>query len=243
MKNILVLFRKDWEELSHSPAFRVICILYILLGLGLSLLFKGISMSVYPLETSLMQFLLSAGTYSMAFLPAMTLIWTFAPTLITREKSSGTLEVLLAGPLTPQELLISKGILIILPAWILGLISMIPGVLTLAALASDLPGTLFSLSIFINALILVPLMFLLLTVLMVLITSVNNGDLAILPSFVIGFGIMILVPLGQESGFFKLQDWSFTWFNLAVLGVLFILTLIFSRGLDKEKIVQSRIEE
>jgi len=97
-----------------------------------------------------------------------------------------------------------------------------------------LPIPLILLSIIIN-----PMFFLALLLLIVLFSLANNPDIAIAPSFIIGFGLMIGIPLGVAMGVIKLASWTFALWCLGGSAILWIIVFSFYPMLTKEKIVLS----
>jgi uncharacterized membrane protein YgaE (UPF0421/DUF939 family) len=72
-----------------------------------------------------------------------------------------------------------------------------------------------------------------------LLNLANNPDLAIVPSFIIGFGLMMGIPLGVATGKINLASWTFSLWYLGGALVLFIIVCFLLRLLTKENIVLS----
>jgi uncharacterized membrane protein YgaE (UPF0421/DUF939 family) len=72
-----------------------------------------------------------------------------------------------------------------------------------------------------------------------LLNLANNPDLAIALSFIIGFGLMMGIPLGVAAGKINLASWTFSLWYLGGALVLFIIVCFLLRLLTKENIVLS----
>jgi len=165
----------------------------------------------------------------------------FAFQSMTKEKSRGNIESLMATPLSPKEIWIGKSIAIFLPGYAISIIS------TLIILSAVnffviipatgnfiLPAPLLLISFLIN-----PLLFLALLLFIVLFSLANNPDIAIAPSFLVGFGLMIGIPLGVATGVINLVSWSFTLWCLAGVIIFWAADFGLYRLLTKENIVLS----
>jgi hypothetical protein len=60
-----------------------------------------------------------------------------------------------------------------------------------------------------------------------------------MPSFLVGFGLIIGIPLGVATGVIDLASWSFTLWYLAGAIVIWAVVGYLSRLLTKENIVLS----
>jgi ABC-2 type transport system permease protein len=84
-----------------------------------------------------------------------------------------------------------------------------------------------------------PLLFLALLLFIVLFSLANNPDIAIAPSFLVGFGLMIGIPLGVATGVINLVSWSFTLWCLGGAIIFWAADCGLYRLLTKENIVLS----
>jgi hypothetical protein len=69
-----------------------------------------------------------------------------------------------------------------------------------------------------------------------------SPDTATVPSFVLGFGVMAVVPAGAVVRILDLSSWVFASGYLGTALVEWIAVLVLSRGLTKESIVLSSRE-
>jgi len=215
LRRISIVFHRDFRELRQSSAFLIISILFAIITAAASVIII-IALRRQELlgkETARQVFELILGL-SAYFLPLsvlMTFIWSFTFLTIIKEKVSGNIESLLATPLSPKEIWIGKSIAIFLPGYTISIISTLIILLTVnffviipATGNFILPVPLLLISFLIN-----PLLFLALLLFIVLFSLANNPDIAIAPSFLVGFGLMIGIPLGVVTGVIKLASWSF----------------------------------
>ncbi len=245
---VISLLRLEWRQMRLSPAFKVITILSIILGLGQALLFKGIFLAGIPLKSGFslddMRFLAGLGSYPLSFLIAMTLIWAFGATLLARDKASGTIDILMACPLSPYHILMAKGLLLSIPSTLLSVTLTLPSLLIIEHACRDIVGgSALTAPVLLNAWIILPVLFLCLTLVMTGISFISNGDISILPSFIMGFGMMILIPIGIKNRTLDISAWSFSLLHLMILGILLIILFILLLVVNKEKIVLSHTEE
>jgi hypothetical protein len=84
-----------------------------------------------------------------------------------------------------------------------------------------------------------PLLFFGLLSFILLFSLANNPDIAIMPSFLVGFGLMIGIPVGVAIGAIDLASWSFTLWYLAGAAIVWIVVGCLSRLLTREQIVLS----
>jgi ABC-2 type transport system permease protein len=178
------------------------------------------------------------------FLPLFVLlafIWSFATLPVTKEKVNGNIEALMATPLSPRDLWLGKSLAIFIPAYIVALAAAVFVVLVinLAAILPAAGGFVLPLPALVLGLIVNPLLFFGMLLFIILISLAGNPDIAIAPSFIIGFGLMMGMPAGMGLGAFDLSSWGFTLWYLA--GTLFALAVVLclTRLLTRQNIVLS----
>lgn len=178
------------------------------------------------------------------FLPLsvlMTFIWTFANLTIIQDKIKGNIESLLATPLSPREIWFGKSLAIFLPGYIISIISTLIILLTVnfIVIIPETGNFILPVPMLIMSFLINPLLFLALLLFVVLFSLANNPDIAIAPSFLIGFGLMIGIPLGIAMGAINLVSWSFALWCLGGALMLLIVDCSLYRLLTKENIVLS----
>ena len=178
------------------------------------------------------------------FIPLFVLIsfiWAFASLPITKEKVNGNIESLLVTPLSPKAIWMGKGLAIFLPGFVIAVVSTLVVVLAVN-FAAIIPATgIFFLPapVLLTGFLFNPLLFFGLLSFIVLFSLVSNPETAIAPSFLLGFGLMIGVPLGVATGAINLASWSFSLWYLAGAIVTWAVVCYLSRLLTKENIVLS----
>lgn len=245
MKRISIVFHRDFRELRQTNAFLIVSILFAAITFIASIIIVIAlrSQEWAGKETAKPMFELIIGiiAYFLPLFVLMTFIWTFANLTIIQEKVRGNIESLLATPLSPKEIWIGKSIAIFLPGYTISIISTLIILLTVnffviipATGNFILPAPLLLISFLIN-----PLLFLALLLFIVLFSLANNPDIAIAPSFLVGFGLMIGIPLGVATGVINLVSWSFTLWCLGGAIIFWATDCGLYRLLTKENIVLS----
>jgi uncharacterized membrane protein len=72
-----------------------------------------------------------------------------------------------------------------------------------------------------------------------LFSLANNPEIAIAPSFIVGFGLMMGLPIGIATGAINLASWSFTFWYFVGTVIVWSVVGYLSRLLSKENIVLS----
>ena len=70
-----------------------------------------------------------------------------------------------------------------------------------------------------------------------------SPDAAILPSFILGFGLMAIMPAGMALGFIDMASWAFAGLYLGAAALEWMLVLLLEAGMTKERIVLSSRED
>jgi ABC-type transport system involved in multi-copper enzyme maturation permease subunit len=245
LKRISIVFYRDFRELRQTNAFLIISILFAAITFiaSIIIIITLRSQAWVGKENAkpMLELIIGLIAYFLPLMVLMTFIWAFANLTIIKEKVEGNIESLLATPLSPKEIWIGKSIAIFLPGYIISIIStliiLIAINFTVIIPATGnfiLPIPLLLLSFLIN-----PLFFLALLLFIVLFSLANNPDIAIAPSFLIGFGLMIGIPIGVATGVINLVSWSFTLWCLGGTIILWVINFCLYRLLTKENIVLS----
>ncbi len=228
-----------------TVAFRILLAMAVLVTIGASI---GISI-VLRLQwwfaeadaRPAVDLILGLVAYFVPFAVLIAFIWSFASLPVIKEKVNGNIECLLATPLSPKALWLGKGLAVFLPAYVLSVIS--SGIVVLAVNVSVVrPGwDTFALPApaLVNGLVINPLLFLGMLLFIILYSLANNPDIAIAPSFLIGFGLMIGMPVGLLTGTVDISSWSFALWYLAGTVLAWAVVLWLSRLLTRQNIVLS----
>ena len=73
----------------------------------------------------------------------------------------------------------------------------------------------------------------------IMFSLAGNPDIAIAPSFIVGFGLMMGIPIGMVLGGIDLVSWDFSLWYLAGTALFLIIVIILTRFLTKENMVLS----
>ncbi len=245
MRKISIVFHRDFTELRQTRAFMIIVIVFTVITITAALVggftLKNQEWLRVKEAMPLLELIISLITYFLPLFILMTFIWAFASFPIIKEKVNGNIESLLATALGPKEIWIGKSLAIFLPGFIISIVSIFIVLLVINLIAIK-PVTgifFFPVPMLITSFIINPLLFFGLLLFIVLFSLANNPDLAIAPSFIVGFGLMMGIPLGVASGVVNLTSWSFLLWYTVGAAVIWALVCYFSRFLTKEKIVLS----
>lgn len=245
MRRMSIVFQRDFRELRQTSAFLIIVIVFTMITI-IAAVVVNIVLSrqewLGKVEARpMLELIMGLIAYFLPLFILMTFIWAFASLPIIKEKVNGNIASLLATPLGPKEIWIGKSLAIFLPGFAISVVSTLIVLLAVNFIVISpaignfaLPVSLLFTSFFIN-----PLLFFGLLLFIVLFSLANNPDIAIAPSFLIGFGLMMGIPLGVATGVINLASWSFSLWYLAGTTVIWIVVCCFSRLLTKENIVLS----
>jgi len=240
-----IVLQRDFREICQTNAFRIIIIVSIIVTIGASV---GVSVALgrqpWLGEESakpLLDMIIGLITYFIPLLVLMAFIWAFASLPVTKEKVSGNIECLLATPIGPKMLWMGKSLAIFLPGLFISILATLV-VMLIVNCSTIVPATgnlvLPVPSLFVGFLV-NPMLFFALLSFIILFSLANNPDIAIAPSFLLGFGLMIGMPVGLATGVVRLDSWSFALWYLVGTLILWIVVGYLSRLLTKENIVLS----
>ena len=245
MRRTSIIFHRDLKELKQTRAFLIIIIVFaaitITAAMVASFTLKNQEWLGVKAAKPLLELIMGLITYFLPLFILMTFIWAFASFRIIKEKVNGNIESLLATTLSSREIWIGKSLAIFFPGLIISTVStfIVLAAINLIAIKPVTGTFFFPVPMLLTGFVINPLLFFGLLLFIVLFSLANNPDLAIAPSFIVGFGLMIGIPLGVASGKVNLTSWSFLlWYAIATV-VLWALVYYFSRLLSKEKIVLS----
>jgi hypothetical protein len=245
VKRLLLIIRRDFKEMRSTAAFRILLIIIAFItvaaSVGISTMLRFQSWYGIPEATFALDLIIGLVAYFLPFMVLMTFVWAFASIQITNEKVNGNIECILATPLSPKTLWMGKCFAVFVPAYLISIIASFILVMTVN-FAVFLPGwDMFVLpgAALLNGLIINPLLFFGLLSFIVLFSLANNPDIAIAPSLLIGFGLMIGIPVGLLTGIIDITSWSFILWYLAGTVVAWVVVLCLTRLLKRQNIVLS----
>lgn len=245
MRRMGIVFQRDFRELRQTGAFLIISILFSIITVAAPVIIVTVlrkqGLPVVEIVGPKLELIIGMIAYFLPLFVLMTFIWAFSNLTIIKEKINGNIESLLATTLSPREIWIAKTMVIFLPGYAMSAISTFIMLLAVNFFAIIpitgnfiLPVPLLLTSFLIN-----PLLFLALLLFIVLFSLANNPDIAIAPSFLVRFGLMIGIPLGIATGVINLASWSFSLWCLVAAIIFLVIDLGLYRLLTRENIVLS----
>ena len=240
-----IIFQRDFRELRKTNTFLIISIVFsvvtIAIAVGASIILNRQEWIGGKEAGSILGLIIGPIAYFLPFTILMAFIWAFSNLPVVREKVKGNIASLIATTLSPKEIWWGKSLAIFIPGYVISVIlTMI--VLLVINLSVIVPATgnfLLPLPLFLVSLIWNPLLLLGLLLFIILFSLAKNPDIAIMPSFLVGFGLMMGIPLGMAMGAIDLSSWSFSLWYLAGVVIVWIAIFILTRLLTKENIVLS----
>jgi len=245
LKKTGIIFKRDFRELSQTNTFLIISIVFsvvtIAIAASVSIVLSKKEWIGQKAAEPMLELIIGLIAYFLPLAILMTFIWAFSSLPVVKEKVNGSIASLIATTLTPKEIWLGKSLAIFIPGYSISVIlTMI--VLIVVNLFVIVPATgnfLLPLPLFLVSLIWNPLLLLGLLLFIILFSLANNPDIAITPSFLLGFGLMMGIPLGMASGVINLASWSFSLWYLAGVIIVWIIVFILTRLLTKENIILS----
>ena len=245
MRKTGIIFQRDFRELRQTNTFLIISIVFsvitIVIAVSVSVALNKQEWIGKKMAEPILELIIGLIAYFLPFTVLMAFIWAFASLPVVKEKVNGNIASLLATTLRPKEIWLGKSLAIFIPGYVISIISTMI-VLLVVNLSVIVPATgnfLFPLPLFLVSLILNPLLLLGLLLFIILFSLANNPDIAIAPSFLVGFGLMMGIPLGIALGTINLASWSFSLWYLVGVIIVWIVVSFLTRLLTKEKIVLS----
>ncbi|MDD5604344.1 MAG: hypothetical protein PHX29_00235 [Dehalococcoidales bacterium] len=240
-----VIIQRDFRELRQTNAFRIMIIVATVVTIAAAAgISYALSRQAWLGEESarpLLELIISLVAYFLPLLVLMAFTWSFASLPITKEKINGNIECLLATPINPIALWMGKSVAIFLPGFGISVIStfLVLLVINLTTIIPSLGYFVLPVPAMLTGFIINPLLLFGLLAFMVLVSLANNPDIAIAPSFIVGFGLMMGLPIGIATGAINLASWAFALWYFIGTAVVWVVVGYLSRLLSKENIVLS----
>ena len=245
MKKTYIIFQRDFRDILKTRAFLIICILVSLLTIAAaaitSVLLGRREWIGEEAARPLLELIIGLLAFFFPFTVLMVFIWGFSGLQIVKEKVEGITASLIATTISPRQLWIGKSMAIFIPGYLMAIASTMLVVLSINFLVI-LPASgnfIFPLPLFLVSLIWDPLLLLATLMFIILFSLAGNPDIAIAPSFIVGFGLMMGIPIGMALGAIDLVSWDFSLWYMAATAVFWIIVIILTRLLTKENIVLS----
>ncbi|MDD3521228.1 MAG: hypothetical protein PHU65_08370 [Actinomycetota bacterium] len=245
LKGINIVFQRDIKELLKTSIFKIVSIIFALVTVAASLILVFVlrKQDIFSNEysKSILELIIGLISYFIPLTILMTFIWSFANFMVINEKARGNIESLLATPLDPKDISKGKSFAVFLPAYIISSFSYLIILLSLnfAVIFPKTGEFLFPPQALLIGFIINPIFFMGLLFIIVVFSLAANPDIAIAPSFIVGFGLMLGIPLGLATGNISILSWSFVLWCLAGAALIWIILIFSFRLLSKEKIILS----
>jgi len=255
MKRVAAVCGRDLDELRKGAAFAIVLAVFMLLAAALSVgsgfLVRLVVREATGTDARLLAdivknvaggFLLGNALYGITLLPFSLIVWVFAGSLVMREKLSGNLETLLATPLSLTELWLGKTLALVAAStgvgWLSGILALIATHCVAGIMLSKFV-LLVKAPALVAAFLLNPLLFSGMCGLIILLALAKDADASILPSFIIGMGAMIGIPVGVGIGAIDIGSWIFCLYQFCASVVLWFIVIVLLLVSKKETIVLS----
>lgn len=245
MRTTNIILNRDFRELRQSNAFRIIVIasaaITVAAAAGISVVLGRQEWVGEATAAPGLELITGLIAYFMPLLVLITFIWSFVNLPITKEKVNGNIECLLATPLTPRALWLGKCLAVFLPGYVISVIAALVVLLAVNLFAINPAAGHFVMPApaLLTGFIINPLLFFGLLAFIVLFSLAGNPEIAIAPSFILGFGLMIGLPLGLSTGAVDPASWGFALWYLVGTTIALVIVGCFSRLLTRQNIILS----
>ena len=245
MGKTVIIFKRDIREMFMTRAFLIICIMAFIITVAASVVTSILLVRREWISEEaarpLLEIIVSLLSYFTPLIILMAFIWGFSGLQIVREKINGITSSLIATSLTPRQLWLGKTLAIFIPGYLISVVSTLIIIISIN-LAAITPATgrfLFPLPVSLLSLVWNPLLLLGTLLFIILFSLAGNPDIAIAPSFIVGFGLMMGIPIGMATGGIDLASWTFSLWYLGGTITVLVIVVILVRFLTKENIVLS----
>ena len=249
MTGMGAVLQRDLKDLRRTNAFRIVAIVFAVITIGAAVgasiglnRWEWLGQAPPEITKPALEFIMGLTVYFLTFFALISFIWAFTSDPITKEKTNGNVESLLATPLSPKAIWMGKSLAIFLPGFVIAVVSSLIAVLA-ANFAAIHPATgnfVLPAPVLFTGFVANPLLFLGLTLLIVLLALAYNPDIGVTLSMLLGWGLLIGMGAVILLGKINLASWwPFTLSYLATAIVLGAVVLYLSHLLSKEKIVLS----
>jgi len=245
LRKTLIIFHRDFKELRQTRSFLILSIISAAITVAavaaLAITMTGIEWLLEETARPMLTLIIGLIVYFLPLFIILSFIWAFSSLPVIKEKANGNITSLLVTPISPKEIWIGKSLAIFLPGYVISIVSIFVVLLTVnIVIVNQSQGTvIINAPLLLTGLFVNPLLFFGLLLFIILFSLANNPDIAIAPSFILGFGLMLGIPLGVATGFIDLASWSFFFWYLACTIIVLIVVFFLSRMLTRENIVLS----
>lgn len=230
----IVVFRRDFSEYTSWKSFKLVMILFILATIavcGIMLLSGKEGLKLTLCNT----------LFLLALVPPIVNIPIFTTAPLTRDKETRTVANLLVTPLHPREIVQGKSLAIFLPGYLISFISplLVALVVNFARIVPSGDSFYLPAPLLVAIFVITPIFCYSLTTITIQLSMITSSELAILPSYLLGFALLLGIPIGSGMGIIDLAAWQFLLLYAGVAFFMRILVWSFSFLLTKERIILS----
>ncbi|MBG9791122.1 hypothetical protein ABD76_00665 [Paenibacillus dendritiformis] len=231
-----VVFRRDFSEYQSWKSFKLVMILFILATMAVCgiILLSG-------KEGQILQLTLANTLFLLALVPPIVNIPIFTTAPLTRDKENRTIANLLVTPLHPREIVQGKSLAVFLPGYLISFLSPLFVALVVNVARIVPAGGSFYLPppLLLAIFVITPVFCYSLTTLTIQLSMITSPELAILPSYLLGFALLLGLPIGSGMGIIDLASWPFLFLYAGAAILMRVLVWSFSFLLTKERIILS----
>jgi ABC-type transport system involved in multi-copper enzyme maturation permease subunit len=177
--------------------------------------------------------------YLLAIVPLLVAIPLFTSEPLAREKANGTMACLLATALRPRDIWLGKSLAVWAPGAAVSVVCAAVPAIVVGAAGGAPHGASF-LPLLAGAFLVTPLLFCGLSAFTTQLSMIASPELAIAPSYLVGFALLVGLPLGTLTGVVDPTTWTFALLYLAVAVCTWLVVLGVGLRLDKETVIASR---
>lgn len=230
-----LIFKRDFQEYRKSTIMIIILAVLVIgaigCGIGMISAAGGDNAPRDEIGQRIWLNILGLVLIMFSFIPQMVCIPVFATRPLTYEKANGVVMSLLATETTPREIWTGKGLAIFIPGLIgsfLGMAILTPFFLSIIPIPA---------SVLLCAFLVMPLAMLMMAIITVQLAMLKNVDLAIAPSYVVGFLLIALFVAGMMTGLLLPGTMPFTLTCVGILVLAVIIEQILASKLKIERII------
>jgi ABC-type transport system involved in multi-copper enzyme maturation permease subunit len=238
-----VVFDRDVRDFLGWNAYRVIVVLFAAATVGIAvatvLEFRSRGWLHAGSATGPAGGILANVILLVAIAPLLVTTPLFASEPLAKEKSNGTIACLLATALWPRDVWLGKGLAVFVPGAVVSVVCA-AALAAVVGVAGGAPAASAYVPLLVDALFVTPLLFCGLTAFTMQLSMIASPELAIAPSYLVGFALLIGLPLGTLTGVVDLTTWTFVLLYLATAAVVWFVVLGVGLRLDKETVIASR---
>jgi ABC-type transport system involved in multi-copper enzyme maturation permease subunit len=237
-----VVFDRDVRDYLGWNAFRVVVVLLVAGSAGAAvatvLAFRSRGWLDAGSASAAAGGILANLVFLLAIVPLLVTIPLFTSEPLAKEKADGTIACLLATALSPRDIWLGKSLAVWAPGAVVSVVCAALPVIVIGV-SGGVPAEASYLPLLVGALLVTPLLFGGLTAFTIQLSMIASPELAVAPSYLVGFALLIGLPLGSLTGVVELATWAFALLYLAVAVTVWSVVLGVGLRLNKETVIAS----